>query len=95
MLGERCCRIGLATTSPWIFQATDVPALMMPSSESGATSMQNKNEAPRGPAENLVPCAAAATSSTTHAPLREDGGKKTTFRYHVRHSDTDDRSIVV
>ena len=42
MLGERCSRIGLATTSPWIFQATVVPALVMPSCESGATSLSSE-----------------------------------------------------
>ena len=42
MLGERCSRIGLATTSPWIFQATVVPALVMPFCESGATSLSSE-----------------------------------------------------
>ena len=42
--GERCCRIGLAPTSLWFFQAVDVPALVMPSCAFVSKHSKNKKQ---------------------------------------------------
>ena len=56
MFGERCCRIGLATTSPWIFSGHRRTSIGEVSLSYGATS----------PASQIIEKEKSARSSWVH-----------------------------